>query len=339
MTAAHPLVALTMGDPSGIGPEITLKAASDPEVRGLARLLVVGPGEVAHSVRDWLRLPVPLQRVRSVQEAAGLPEETIPVWSVTEESPAAFPAGIVNPRSGAAAVLAVETAVKLALAGEVDALVTAPLNKEAMRLAGDHYPGHTEILGALCGRRATMLLASPRLRVVHVSVHCSLREAIDRVTRENVLGTIRTAHEAGRQLGYERPRVAVAGLNPHAGENGLFGREELEAIAPAVEAARAEGIDASGAWPPDTLFLRAAAGEWDVVVAMYHDQGHIPVKLFGLETGVNVTLGLPVIRTSVDHGTAFDIAGKGIARHESMVEAIRVAVRMVRSREAGPARE
>ncbi|HEV3050549.1 MAG TPA: 4-hydroxythreonine-4-phosphate dehydrogenase PdxA, partial [Longimicrobium sp.] len=169
---------------------------------------------------------------------------------------------------------------------------------------------------------------------VHVSVHCSLREAIERVTRANVLAAIRTAHEAARRLGYERPRIAVAGLNPHAGEGGLFGREEIEEVIPAILDSREEEMEVSGPWPPDTLFLRASRGEWDIVVAMYHDQGHIPVKLFGLEGGVNVTVGLPILRTSVDHGTAFDIAGKGIAQHESMLEAIRVAVQMARSRAA-----
>jgi 4-hydroxythreonine-4-phosphate dehydrogenase len=180
-----------------------------------------------------------------------------------------------------------------------------------------------------------MLLASPKLRVVHVSVHCSVREAVERVTRANVRALIDIAHSAAISLGYARPRIAVAGLNPHAGEGGMFGREEIEQIIPAIEDAQAAGLDVTGPWPPDTLFLRASKGEWDIVVAMYHDQGHIPVKLFGLEGGVNVTLGLPIIRTSVDHGTAFDIAGKGIAQHESMLEAIRVAVQMVAARRSG----
>ena len=203
--------------------------------------------------------------------------------------------------------------------------------------AGYDYPGHTEILGHLAGAPAYMLLSAPKLRVVHVSVHCSLREAIARVTRENVLKTIRTAADAARQLGYIQPRIAVAGLNPHAGEGGLFGTEDQEQILPAVEQARAEGLDVTGPWPPDTIFLRASQGEFDIVVAMYHDQGHIPIKMSGLEHGVNVTVGLPIIRTSVDHGTAFDIAGKGVAQHQSMLEAIRVAARMVAGRSASGA--
>ena len=339
MSDSRPLLALTMGDPSGIGPEITMKAAADPEVRELARVLIVGPADVARATRDWLRLPLELATVTPDADFSSLPDSLTPVLSISDAPAAEFPAGQLAAASGDAAVKAVETAARLALERKVDAIVTAPLNKEAMRLAGYQYPGHTEILGHLCGARATMLLSSPRLRVVHVSVHCSLLEAIQRVTRANVLQTIETAHHAGRQLGYARPRIAVAGLNPHAGEGGLFGREEIEEIIPAIQDARSRGWDVSGPWPPDTLFLRASAGEWDVVVAMYHDQGHIPVKLFGLEGGVNVTLGLPIIRTSVDHGTAFDIAGKGIARHESMVEAVRVAVRMVAARRASGAEQ
>jgi 4-hydroxythreonine-4-phosphate dehydrogenase len=328
-----PLFAITLGDPAGIGPEIALKAAVEPEARALGRLLLVGPGQVVHDTASRLGIAARTTAVETPEAARHLPDETVPVLSISDGPSSTFPLGQVTAASGKAAVVAVETAARLALEGRVDAIVTAPLNKEAMHLAGYRYPGHTEILGDVCGRKATMLLSSPKLRVVHVSVHCSLQEAIRRVTRETVRATIDIAHDAARRLGYDRPRIAVCGLNPHAGENGLFGTEDQEQIVPAVEAARADGLDVSGPWPPDTVFLRASRGEWDIIVAMYHDQGHIAVKLFGLEGGVNVTLGLPIIRTSVDHGTAFDIAGQGIAQHESMLEAIRVAARMVAARD------
>jgi 4-phospho-D-threonate 3-dehydrogenase / 4-phospho-D-erythronate 3-dehydrogenase len=222
--------------------------------------------------------------------------------------------------------------VTLIQQGRYDAIVTAPINKEALRVAGFEWPGHTEMLADLAGARdVRMLLLSGALRVVHVTTHRSLRSAIDAATRDRVLRTIELAAAAGRELGAERPRIAVAGLNPHAGEGGLFGDEEIREIGPAVEAARAAGIDASGPWPPDTVFWRASRGDFDVVVAMYHDQGHIPVKLAGFDDGVNVTLGLPFPRTSVDHGTAFDIAGQGVARWDSMIAALRVAAGMAGS--------
>lgn len=328
----RPLLALTLGDPSGIGPEISLKAVADSGAPALARYVLVGPEQVARDVCRRLGCAIELTTVPGVEAVEKWDAERVPLISVSPAPAESFPPGQVSAASGKAAVQAVETAARLALDGKVDAIVTAPLNKEAMKQAGYDYPGHTEILGTLCGARATMLLASPRLRVIHVSVHCSLQEAIRRVTRENVRSSIDTAHQAARMLGYEQPRIAVAGLNPHAGEGGMFGTEDRDEIAPAVEDARRAGLDVSGPWPPDTVFLRASQGEWDIVVAMYHDQGHIAVKLFGLEGGVNVTLGLPIIRTSVDHGTAFDIAGRGIARHESMLEAIRVAVRMAGAR-------
>jgi len=329
-----PLLAITLGDPAGVGPEISLKALTEPEVHRLARFVLVGPYHAAEAMRDRLRIPVELRRVATVSEAGAPASGGVPFLSIADEPAESFPLGQVTPASGRAGVAAVETAARLALAGEIDAIVTAPLNKEAIRMAECPYPGHTEILGALCHRKATMLLSSPRLRVVHVSVHCSLQEAIRRVTRDNVRTTIDIAHDAARQLGYAQPRIAVCGLNPHAGEGGMFGREDLDEILPAVQAAQADGRDVTGPWPPDTVFLRASQGEFDIVVAMFHDQGHIAVKLFGLEGGVNVTLGLPLIRTSVDHGTAFDIAGQGVAQHESMLEAIRVAARMAQQKRA-----
>ncbi|MGO6906774.1 4-hydroxythreonine-4-phosphate dehydrogenase PdxA, partial [Rhizobium ruizarguesonis] len=210
-------------------------------------------------------------------------------------------------------------AIDEALAGNIRAIVTAPINKEAMKMGGLNYPGHTEILAERSGTdKFAMMLANDELRVILVTIHVSLRDAIDLVTQESVLRTIELAHRAGRAYGIASPRIAVAGLNPHAGENGMFGREDLDIIAPAISRARELGINASGPWPGDTIFMRARRGEFDIVVAQYHDQGLIPVKYLGIDSGVNVTIGLPFIRTSVDHGTAFDIAGQGTADHSSL---------------------
>jgi 4-hydroxythreonine-4-phosphate dehydrogenase len=235
--------------------------------------------------------------------------------------------------AGRAAVEYVERACDLALAHAVDAVVTAPLNKAAMHLAGYHYPGHTELLAERTGAtRVSMLLVGPQLRVVHVSTHVALAEAIARITPERVGITINLAHTACVSLGIPQPRIAVAGLNPHAGEGGIFGHDEARAIWPAITAARSQGLTVSDPQPPDTVFLRAVRGEFDIVVAMYHDQGHIPMKLLAFDRGVNVSMGLPIIRTSVDHGTAFDIAGTGRASPESLLEALRVAVQMAQAR-------
>jgi 4-hydroxythreonine-4-phosphate dehydrogenase len=298
---------ISVGDPAGIGPEVTVKALAEPAIRELADLLVVGDPAQLRSTAAALGLPAP-DRI----EAAGDPGGVAP--------------GRLSAAGGRAAVAAVRRAVELVQSGAADALVTGPINKEALRLAGYSWPGHTELLADLCGvPEVRMLLVTDRLRVCHVSTHRSLRSAIEVATRDRVLETIRMTAAGGSRLGFERPRIGVAGLNPHAGEGGLFGDEEIREIAPAVADARREGIEASGPWPADTLFWRAAEGEFDFVVAMYHDQGHVPVKLSGFDEGVNVTLGLPFLRTSVDHGTAFDIAGQGVARGQSMAAAIRVA--------------
>jgi len=284
-----------------------VKALAQPEVRELADLVVAGdPAQLAAVARS-LGLPVP-ERVEPAGDAG------------------AVEPGRVSAAGGEAAVAAVKRAVELVRSGDASALVTGPINKEALRAAGYPWPGHTEMLADLCAvAEVRMLLVGERLRVCHVTTHRSLRSAIEAATRARVLETIRMTATGGRRLGFETPRIGVAGLNPHAGEGGLFGDEELREIAPAVADAQAEGIDVSGPWPADTLFWRAANGEFDFVVAMYHDQGHVPVKLAGFDGGVNVTLGLPFLRTSVDHGTAFDIAGRGIARWQSMAAAIRVA--------------
>jgi len=304
---ARPTLVISAGDPAGIGPEVTVKALAQPEVRELADLVVAGdPAQLAAVARS-LGLPVP-ERVEPAGDAG------------------AVEPGRVSAAGGEAAVAAVKRAVELVRSGDASALVTGPINKEALRAAGYPWPGHTEMLADLCAvAEVRMLLVGERLRVCHVTTHRSLRSAIEAATRARVLETIRMTATGGRRLGFETPRIGVAGLNPHAGEGGLFGDEELREIAPAVADAQAEGIDVSGPWPADTLFWRAANGEFDFVVAMYHDQGHVPVKLAGFDEGVNVTLGLPFLRTSVDHGTAFDIAGRGIARWQSMAAAIRVA--------------
>jgi len=271
-----------------------------------------------------LERPLRINAISEAEEAAFEPD-AVDVLAVGE-LPEDLPLGELDTRAGDAAFRYVERATELASAGRVGAIATAPLNKEAMHLAGHKYPGHTEILADLTGTEDyAMMLVTDELKVIHVSTHVSLRDAIERVRPERELAVIHLAHDALRKLGVENPMVAVAGLNPHAGENGLFGTEDAQYIAPAVAAAVEAGIEASGPWPPDTVLMRARRGEFDVVVVQYHDQGHIPVKLMGFDTGVNVTVGLPFFRTSVDHGTAFDIAGTGKADHASMRAAIDLA--------------
>jgi 4-hydroxythreonine-4-phosphate dehydrogenase len=323
-----PLIAVTMGDPAGIGPEIVAKTFADPGVHdGESRALVVGDPGILERAAKLLGLPLRMNSISEPEEATFEPG-TVDVLAVGE-LPGNLPFGGLDARAGDAAFRYVERATKLASARRVGAIATAPLNKEAMHLAGHGYPGHTEILAELTGTADyAMMLVTDELKVVHVSTHVSLREAIERVRPGRELAVILLAHDALRKLGVEDPRVAVAGLNPHAGENGLFGSEDLERIKPAVEEAREKGIEASGPWPPDTVLMRARRGEFDVVVVQYHDQGHIPVKLMGFDTGVNVTVGLPFFRTSVDHGTAFDIAGTGEADHASMRAALHLARRL-----------
>jgi 4-hydroxythreonine-4-phosphate dehydrogenase len=324
-----PLLGLTVGDPAGIGPEITLKAASDPRT-DVARLLAIGSLAALRSASQVVPEAPELRPVSSPAEARFEPG-TLDVLSVPSDT--TVPVGRLSAEAGQIAFEGVERAVALALAGEIDGIVTAPLNKEAIALAGHPYPGHTEILADLTGTRDfAMMLTALQLRVVHVTTHVGIRQMLDRVTTERVLTTIRLADRALRDMGIEAPSVGVAGLNPHAGEGGLFGTEEIEVIRPAIDQARAEGIQATGPWPPDTLFGRAVAGDFDVAIAMFHDQGHIAVKVLGFETGVNATIGLPIVRTSVDHGTAFDIAGTGRASSDSLVEAIAVGAAMSRAR-------
>ena len=318
----RPTIALTIGDPAGVGPEIVLKALADPEVAPLARWIVVGDGDVMRLASFTTGLVLQAAELRHVAAEGGIGD---------------FAAGRLNPRCGAAAVEYVRAATELCLAGEADAMVTAPINKEAVALSGMPFTGHTEYIAGLCGaRESRMLLWSERLATVHVTTHIALRQACD-VGTERILHTVELGHEAMRLLGFERPRIAVCGLNPHAGEHGLFGEEDRRAIAPAVESARARGIDCTGPHAPDTVFLQAVRGAHDLVVAMYHDQGHIPMKLIDFEGTVNISLGIPIIRTSVDHGTAFDIAGRNRADARSMKQAMRVAARMAAARRGMPA--
>ena len=327
-----PPIAVTMGDPAGIGPEIISKTFAAAGFPSEGRALVVGDPSILERAAKLLGLALRVNAVSDPEEAAFEPGvvDVLAVGEVPED----LPFGELDARAGDAAFRYVQRATELASAGRVGAMATAPLNKEAMHLAGHEYPGHTEILAELTGTRAyAMMLVTDELKVIHVSTHVSLREAIEVVKPERELGVMRLAHSALRKLGVENPKVAVAGLNPHAGENGLFGTEDTKFIAPAVRRAREEGIEATGPLPPDTVLMRARRGEFDVVVVQYHDQGHIPVKLMGFDTGVNVTVGLPFFRTSVDHGTAFDIAGTGKADHASMRAAIELARKLSAAQE------
>jgi 4-hydroxythreonine-4-phosphate dehydrogenase len=334
----RPALAITMGDPAGIGPEIVLKTLAHADVFERCRPLVIGDRRILERAAAWLGTNSQFDVVADPAHGDYQPGH-ITLLDLENAPPDRIPVGEETAAAGAAAVAYVFRACDLAMAGEVDAVVTAPLNKAAMHLAGYEYAGHTELLTErTSAQRVSMLLIGPSLRIVHVSTHVALEEAIKRVTPQRVEEVIQIAHDACRALGIARPRIAVAGLNPHASEGGLFGDEEAERIEPAIRAARARGLDVSDPQPPDTVFLRAIKGVYDVVVAQYHDQGHIPMKLLAFDSGVNVSYGLPIIRTSVDHGTAFDIAGKGIAAESSLLAAIDVALQMVHARKADGAR-
>ena len=327
-----PLIAATMGDPAGIGPEILARTFAEAGFREENHVVVVGDAKMLERVASLLDLQLRVNAVDGPEDAR-FEAGTVDVIPETE-LPGDLGFGELDARAGDAAFRYVERATRLAEDGRVAAIATAPLNKEAMHLAGHEYPGHTEILAELTGTKDyAMMLVTEDLKVIHVSTHVSLREAIERARPERELAVIRLAHQSLEKLGVENPRVAVAGLNPHAGENGLFGTEDAEQIAPAVAAAVDEGIDATGPHPPDTVMMRARTGAFDVVVVQYHDQGHIPVKLMGFDTGVNVTVGLPFFRTSVDHGTAFDIAGTGEADPASLRAAIDLARTLAGSEE------
>ena len=333
-TRSKPLIAITMGDPSGIGPEIALKISQRRDVFEICRPLIIGDLRILERARQFTGLHhVGLNLVVDAQDAL-YAAAALSLLDLQNADPSNCPPGQVSAISGKASVEYIFRACDLALAQQVDAIVTGPINKEAINLAGFHYAGHTELLAERTkAERYSMLLVAEKLRIVHVSTHVALEEAIRRVTTARVLEVIELARQSCLDLGIDGPRIAVAGLNPHAGEHGLFGDQEAREIEPAIEIARQRGWSVSAPQPPDTVFMRAVKGEYDIVVAMYHDQGHIPMKLLAFDTGVNVTIGLPIIRTSVDHGTAFDIAGTGQASETSLVQAIAVAVQMVNARQ------
>ena len=322
---------LTMGDAAGIGPELVAKLFS----HGLpAPAVVYGDAGAISRAVSQLRLMLPVTRYGSVGEwlsanqVRAVPPE-IPVIHCAAPLPEELPLGQVNAQAGLASYHFLLAAIADAMAGQISAVVTAPLNKLSLKAGGIDFPGHTEILAHAAGApRVAMMLLNEQLRVILVTIHVSLQEVPALITFENELGVIRLADRACRMLGLAEPRIAVAGLNPHAGEGGRFGQEDAAVILPAIEAARAQGLNVAGPFPGDTVFMRARQGEFDIVVAQYHDQGLIPVKYLGVDNGVNVTVGLPFIRTSVDHGTAYDIAGKGLADPSSLRVACELALQM-----------
>ena len=342
--ATAPPLVLTMGDACGVGPEILAQVFRNAGEASRGAF-VLGDLAVMRRAADICGGLLPVALIERPADALGCPPGCIPLLQAAGLPPdlLAAPIGAIDARAGAAAAACIGQAVAMALAGEVGAVVTAPIHKEALAAAGIDFPGHTEMLQAWSGAGPVrMMLANDELRTVLVTIHVALRRAVELVTFDAVLETLRIAHRAAAAWGQGAPRIAVAGLNPHAGEGGLFGTEEIEIIAPAIAAARAEGIDARGPFAPDTVFMRARhapghPGEFDLVVAMTHDHALIPVKYLGIADGVNVTLGLPFVRTSPDHGTAFDIAGRGTADPASLVAALRLARRLARAATAGAA--
>lgn len=327
-----PIVALTLGDPAGTGPELILKALAQPEVRALARILVVGDAATLDRAQSCTGTQLRLHAV-ATPEAARFTPDALDVLDLRNVDLARLQVGKVDPMAGHAAYEYVRTAAELALAGRVGGIVTSAINKAALNAAGHHFDGHTGLLAEVCrAPGATMMLVADRLRVSHVSTHVSLRQAIDRVRPERILKVLQLTHDAVQRLGIARPKLAVAGLNPHAGEGGLFGDEEEKYIQPAITQARDAGFNVSGPWPGDTVFFRTLQGEFDAAVAMYHDQGHVAAKMLGIWRGVNVTLGLPIVRTSVEHGTDFANAGTGRGDPRSLIEALKLAAALARAR-------
>jgi 4-hydroxythreonine-4-phosphate dehydrogenase len=323
-----PVVGITMGDPAGVGPEVVMKALARPDAYAVCRPLVIGDAAQLARANRVLGLSLGIHPIRTPREAAFQPGSVDCIEAATV--PGDLPYGRVSNVAGEAAFRYIERAVTLALEGSIDAICTAPINKEALNGAGHRFPGHTEILAHLTGtKEVSLTLLSPKLRVIHVTAHIGLLDAIGRIDAALVGRTIARGRELLVRAGMADPRIGVCGINPHAGEGGLFGRgEEAAKIVPAVAEAQARGWKVDGPLPADSLFYLAARGDYDLVVAMYHDQGHGPVKALGLEHGVNVTAGLPIVRTSVDHGTAFDIAGTGRADASSLAAAVRMARRL-----------
>ena len=338
-----PILGITMGDVCGIGPEIVVKALNRREVYEEARPVIVGNANIVRKTVDLLGLDLKLNLI-SAMDKARFEYGTLDVYNVSDFKEEDIEYGKVSVEGGKSAYEAIEKVIGLAMEDQIDATITGPLNKEALNLAGYHFNGHTEIYAQLTGtKNYSMMLAHGDFRVVHISTHVSLRKACDLVKKDRVLDVINIANTACLSLGIENPRIAVAGLNPHSGEGGLFGNEEIEEIIPAIEEAKRAGLNVDGPIPPDTIFSKAIGGQYDIVVAMYHDQGHIPMKVVGFNmdretgkwkavNGVNITLGLPIIRSSVDHGTAFDQAGKGTASEESMLNAISYGVNLAIAR-------
>jgi 4-hydroxythreonine-4-phosphate dehydrogenase len=322
-----PIFAITMGDPAGVGPEIIIKALS---CHVYTNVLVIGDLSVLKKTADMLKVSLLFKSIRTIDD---FDPACINIYDMNIISPDSFVMGTNTPECGTAAYEYVKKAIKMALDGSIAGVITNPINKESLKLAGINYPGHTEIFAAGTGvSNFTMLFYLENIGVAHVTTHCSLVNAIKLITEQRVFDQIVLLNRAMKQLGIIKPRLAVGGLNPHAGEHGLFGTEEIEQIEPAIQKAQATGINVHGPYPPDTVFMRAFRGEFDGVVAMLHDHGFVALKSRDFEHGVNITFGLPIIRTSVGHGTAFDIAGKGIASPESLLSAIDVACRLYENR-------
>ncbi len=335
------IIAITMGDPASIGPEIAIKAVLQPGIHTICKPLLVGDAKVFEQIIDKLNLPAKVNAVLKVSDAK-FELGTVDVFdlNITDVSKLEF--GKIDAMCGEASFQAVKKTIELAMSKEVDATVTGPINKKSINEAGHHFAGHTEIYAHYTGtKKYAMLLVEDNINVIHVSTHVSLRQACDLVKKERIVQVIELIVDGLKRLGKTNLKIGVAGLNPHSGDNGLFGTEDMEEIAPAIEAAKQLGYDVEGPVPPDTMFAKAAQGAYGGVVAMYHDQGHIPFKLAGFKwnaekqrmdsvKGVNITLGLPIIRTSVDHGTAFEIAGKGIASPDAMILAIESAVQLAK---------
>ncbi|MBB5047987.1 4-hydroxythreonine-4-phosphate dehydrogenase [Rhodopseudomonas rhenobacensis] len=324
----HPTIAITMGDPAGIGPEVIMKALAHPDAQKNCNALVIGDANRLRQAGKICGLSLQVDSLSDARDAnfASKAVQCVDLNIVPDD----LPFGKMSPIAGEAAYRFIEKAVQIVQAGIAQGICTAPLSKEALHAAGHKFPGHTEMLAHLTGTpEVSMMLVSPKLRVIHVTTHIGLIDAIAKIEPGLVERVISRGHEVLVRAGIKNPKIGVCAINPHAGENGLFGRgEEAEKITPAVEACQRKGWDVRGPLPADTLFFLAGRGDFDMVVAMYHDQGHGPIKVLGLEAGVNITVGLPVIRTSVDHGTAFDIAGKGIADERSLIEALRQAVEL-----------
>ncbi|MSU72664.1 MAG: 4-hydroxythreonine-4-phosphate dehydrogenase PdxA [Opitutus sp.] len=333
-SAPKPILAVTLGDAAGSGPELITKAFADPEVRSVCRPIVIGDAGVVRAALAITRVPSTVRIITRAAEAGDAPA-VIDVIDLANLQVSELVRGQVSAVTGRAAYEAIKRAVELTLAGETQAVVTSAINKAALHEAGYKYDGHTELLAELCGKpKVTMMLVAGKLRICHVSTHVALSEAIARVKPERILQVVKLAHDGVRRLGIPKPHIAIAGLNPHAGEGGLFGDEEIKVITPTVAEANRQGYHVSGPFAGDTVFFRTLQGEFDCAIAMYHDQGHVAAKMLGIWQGVNVTLGLPIIRTSVEHGTDFANAGRGTGDPRSLVQALKLAAVMTGFRAA-----